>query len=188
MLSRVVYWAADATDAAAPQAVPERTLPMWMPYAVIAGVLLLIALLIGLLMLRRRPQKVVYRGGIPDIMSRRHLLYEEEVASEQKVSIGEEYLRDDRIEDALEFFGYGGDREGLIQIKKRAEESGFSYLLERVAEFMPDLVSEQDWERLARAAERKGLHQDAARARQILRGDEEEEESAEEDGETPGNG
>ena len=181
MLEYMLPWAAGA---AAGTGAPDGKLPWWAPYAIVGGVLAAVALFVGLLMLRRRPKKVVYRGGIPDVLSRRFLLYEEDVKPKQKRSIGDEYLSADRIEDALEFFGYAGDREGILKLKAAAVEQGCCYLLERVAEFVPELAGDEDWARLAENAERLDRGHDAQRARQILRGpeaDEDEDSSAEAD-------
>ena len=161
---------------------PAQTdeLPVWAPYAVVAAVLGTLVLAVLLLLLRHRRKRFVYRGGIPDAIPRREMLYEEDVPVGQKAQIAEEYVKAGRIEDALEFFGYAGHREGLECMKAKAMKAGSSYMLGRVADFIPEMVVPEDWEKLAQTAERAGRSADAERARRIVRGDEEEEEETRE--------
>ena len=154
----------------------EGALPSWAPVLIVAGVLGALLLGLALLLLRRRPKRFVYRGGIPDALGRRHVLYEQDVPAQQKVAAAEAYLAEGRLEEALEFYGHADDRAALEKMKAAALESGNAYLLGRVFDFENDLVGPADWEALAARAESLGRGGDANRARAILRGDEEPEE------------
>ena len=96
---------------------------MWSTLAVIGGILL-VAMLFFWLKKRRAKRTFAYRGGVPNAMARRELLYETSVTAEQKIKIGEQYLQEDYPQEALEFFGYADHSAGLEQIKKIALPTG----------------------------------------------------------------
>jgi hypothetical protein len=148
-------------------------LPPWAPWAIVLGILGALVLAVFALIWYRKPKKFVYRGGIPDALGRRFVLYETDVPAATKIEAAEQYLRAGRVEDALEFYGYAGDRPGLEKMKAEALKSGSAYMLGRIFEFRQDLVAESDWEALEKTARALGRDADAALAYARVHADDE---------------
>lgn len=101
---------------------------------------------------------------LPRPLHRRELLYGLDTPPETLSSLADAYLKEGLVFDAADFFARAGDRDGLAHIRKAAIEMGDAFLLRRVKEEMPDLVSKADWEELARAAKSLGKEAYAERA------------------------
>ncbi len=101
---------------------------------------------------------------LPRPLHRRELLYGVDTPPETLSSLADAYLEEGLVFDAADFFARAGDREGLSHIRKAAIEMGDAFLLRRVKEEMPDLVSKADWDELARSAKSLGKEAYAERA------------------------
>ena len=101
---------------------------------------------------------------LPGPLRRREILYGTNTPTEALVGLGEEYLEQGLVFDAVDFFAQARDREGLVRVKRLAVEAGDAFLLRRVHETVADLVNKSDWEELARRARALGKDVYAERA------------------------
>ena len=93
---------------------------------------------------------------IPRPLNRREHLYGADAPRQTLVEYGEAYLEQGLIFDAVEFYGRAKDEAGLKAIRATALEKGDAFLLRKVQEAMPGLVSAQDWETLGESAAKNG--------------------------------
>jgi hypothetical protein len=101
---------------------------------------------------------------LPRPLARRDVLYGRDTPKAELVALARAYLDRDLVFDAADFFCQARDAEGLQAIRERALESGDAFLLRRVEEALPRLVSEADWDALARRARELGKETYAERA------------------------
>lgn len=101
---------------------------------------------------------------LPRPLARREALYGIHTPRETLLSLADAYLQEGLVFDAADFFAQARDRDGLSHIRKRAIEMGDAFLLRRVEESMPELVSKSDWGDLARSARSAGKTVYAERA------------------------
>jgi hypothetical protein len=101
---------------------------------------------------------------LPRPLARRDVLYGIHTPKKDLIELAEAYLQEGMVFDAADFFAEALDRDGLSRIRKAAVESGDAFLLWRVEESMPELVSKADWDELARSARSLGKPVYAERA------------------------
>ncbi|HYF51484.1 MAG TPA: hypothetical protein VEJ63_18870 [Planctomycetota bacterium] len=89
-------------------------------------------------------------------IKKRDLLHSEKTSPATLAQVGCEFLKLERFSDALDFFEKCKDAEGIAQIKKIALERGDSFLLARLDRYDRSLVSKEEWETAAAAAESAG--------------------------------
>ncbi len=106
---------------------------------------------------------------IPDPLKRREVLYGESPA-ESLVEHGKAYEEEGKIDEALQFYTYAKDAEGLRRVKRKAIETGNAFLLKAVARELPDEVGEDDWKMLITSAEKLGMELYAEQGRKALEG------------------
>jgi hypothetical protein len=83
-------------------------------------------------------------------------LYGHETPPDVKSKNGDAYFEKGLFFDAVDFYARAVDKAGLKRIHGVAIKEGDAFLLRKVQEAMPDLVSHGDWELLAASAERQG--------------------------------
>ena len=101
---------------------------------------------------------------LPRPLARRDILYGVHTPKRDLIELADAYLQEGMLFDAADFFAEARDGEGLSRIRKAAIESGDAFLLWRVEESMPELVSKADWNELARSARSLGKPVYAERA------------------------
>ncbi len=95
------------------------------------------------------------KSAIPGPLERRHLV-ESDLSEERARTIGEAYLAEDRLVEAVDFLARAGAGDRLAELHERAIESGDAFLLRSVVS-ASDLPAEREhWRRLADAANRLG--------------------------------
>ncbi len=87
---------------------------------------------------------------------RREVLYGVRTPRETLLELADAYFNEGLVFDAADFLAQARDRDGLSRIRKRAIEMGDAFLLRRVHETFPDLVSDSDWDELGLRARSLG--------------------------------
>jgi hypothetical protein len=115
----------------------------------------------------RGKQRSRFRGRILEAIEKRDLINADEADAEVLRSYGRLYLEADRYSEALDFFLRAEDAEGLHAIRDHALEVADNFLLHRLARSQAIEVTKEDWQALARQAEKLGKTSvaEAARAR-----------------------
>jgi hypothetical protein len=93
---------------------------------------------------------------LPDPLKRRDILYGQNTPAEVLREYGDLYLHEGKPNDAVEFFGQAGYKEGLRRIRQMAMEEGDLFLFSRATEFLQEEVSPEDWRKLGKKALEKG--------------------------------
>ena len=106
----------------------------------------------------------VARAKIPGPLERRHLV-ERDLAAAQALAIAEAYLADDRRVEAVDFLAKAQAGEKLGELRRSAIAEGDVFLLRAVSEAEQRAPTREDWQRLAEAADARGLERYAAEAR-----------------------
>ncbi len=107
------------------------------------------------------------RRRIPDALERRTMV-EADLAPERALAIAEAYLDEGRDLEAVAFLEKAGARERLLDLQRRAIESGDAFLLQEVARALGAEPDRAAWEALLRAAEATGKDLYAREARRRL--------------------
>ncbi len=92
------------------------------------------------------------KGRLPDPLKRREILYGKGTPTEVLIEYGKLYLEEGRLNDAVEFFGVAGFKEGLMEMKELAIKEGDYFLLERVFEFLGEEGGKEEWLSLGKRA------------------------------------
>jgi tetratricopeptide (TPR) repeat protein len=95
---------------------------------------------------------------LPDPLKRRDILYGGGTSAEALREYGELYLREGKLNDAVEFFGRACYKEGLQQVYQMAAEEGDLFLFSRAAEFLQEEASPEQWRELGKKAAEKGKY------------------------------
>jgi len=99
-----------------------------------------------------------------DPLKRRLVLYGKDTARETLIYYGDLYLQEGRLNDAVEFYGRAGHREGLLRIKEWALQNGDAFLLEQVEVFLGEEIPEGVWVELGKKAKELGKYAFAQKA------------------------
>jgi hypothetical protein len=89
-------------------------------------------------------------------IKRRDFLHSEKTSPSILSATGQEFFAQERYSDALDFFEKAKDMDGVQKIKRVALEHGDTFLLARLDRFDRTLVTREDWETAAKAAEAAG--------------------------------
>lgn len=108
------------------------------------------------------------KAVIPDALSRRHWLSDEDLGAERALAVAEAYLAEDRVFEAVDFLGKAEANEKLLDIGRDAMASGDLFLFRAVCEASGEEADASDWRTLAEAAEAAGKTLYAAEARRQL--------------------
>jgi hypothetical protein len=112
----------------------------------------------------------VAKGVIPDPMKRRHLV-EDDLDPARALAIGEAYLAEGRVPEAIAFLEKADAGERLAALRDEAVEAGDVFVLRAAAAALGEEVEPETWTRVAEAADAAGkaLYAHEAR-RQAQRG------------------
>jgi hypothetical protein len=113
---------------------------------------------------KRRTVEVPVARRLPRPLARRDVLYSSETPAAQLTELGDGYSGCGLFFDAVEFYARAHDRAGLGKIHDIAIRQGDAFLLRRVQETMPNLVTALDWKTLGDAAKALGKETYVARA------------------------
>ncbi len=111
------------------------------------------------------------RRGVPDPLTRRHLV-ERELSRDQATRIAEAYLDKDRRVEAVAFLAKAQDAERLRALRDAAVREGDAFLLKEVTRALGGRPTPEEWRTLAGAAEAAGkIRYQAEAQRQAERGE-----------------
>ncbi len=85
-------------------------------------------------------------------MKKRDLLNSGKTDAAELIRLGESYLQEDRLSDAIDFFEKARHFEGLTQLKERCATEGDYFLYHRVAMILGDSPSSEEWIQLGNSA------------------------------------
>lgn len=103
------------------------------------------------------------KDSLPDSFKKRKLLADDKAPPERLIALGERFLEEGRLCEALDFFRKASHQEGLDRVRTAALEEADSFLLERVAGGESG-DSPETWEELGRRAMERGKFSHAVRA------------------------
>jgi tetratricopeptide (TPR) repeat protein len=89
---------------------------------------------------------------LPDYKEKQKILYVDATPAKTLISLGERYLNEDRVSDAIEFFQKAGYREGLEKILAMAVENGDVMDFQQVLKALGRDAADSDWERIGQRA------------------------------------
>ncbi len=104
---------------------------------------------------------------MPNILAclkKRDLLHNPQVAGNELSQYGQEYLKHDRLADALDFFEKAQDLEGIRQVQVRSIEAGDPFLLQQTGRLLKEKIQEAVWQRVGEKAQADGRLQQALMA------------------------
>jgi hypothetical protein len=78
-------------------------------------------------------------------LKKRDLLHNPHVGENELSQYGQEYLKEDRLVDALDFFEKAQDLEGIKQIRDRSIREGDPFLLQQTSKFLKEKIAEEVW-------------------------------------------
>jgi tetratricopeptide (TPR) repeat protein len=103
--------------------------------------------------------KALARKKILGCLKKRNLLNSDKADAADLVALGQLYLEEDRLSDAIDFFEKAHHREGLIQLRERCLKEGDYFLYRRLAKILSLSPSPEEWAQLGDAALEHGkLH------------------------------
>jgi len=91
-------------------------------------------------------------SNLPDYKGKQKILYIDSTPARTLISIGERYLEEDRISDAIEFFQKAAYREGLEKIQEIAVESGDVMDFQQVLKALGREATDEEWNRIGQRA------------------------------------
>lgn len=89
-------------------------------------------------------------------MKKRHLLNEPEVDAQRMKRLGDRYLEESLLHDAILFYEKAKDFSGIETILTKALDEGDVFLAKQALKLLGKELSKEEWIRLARVAEEKG--------------------------------
>ena len=103
-------------------------------------------------------------SNLPDAMRRRNILYGDDSKPAELIRLGESYLEEGLLLDALEFFARAEHEDGIETIRTRAVRDGDAFLGLRLVQLGLAPLDAARWKELAASAASKGLDRYAAMA------------------------
>jgi tetratricopeptide (TPR) repeat protein len=91
-------------------------------------------------------------SNLPDYKEKQKILYIDATPARTLTSIGERYLKEDRISDAIEFFQKAAYREGLEEILEMAVESGDVMDFQQVLKALGREATDEEWNHIGQRA------------------------------------
>ncbi len=92
-------------------------------------------------------------SNLPDYKEKQKILYINSTPARTLTSMGERYLEENRISDAIEFFQKAAHREGLEKILAMAVESGDVMDFQQVLKALGREADKEEWKRIGERAE-----------------------------------
>ena len=89
-------------------------------------------------------------------LKKRDLLHNPQVGKGELSRYGQEYLQQDRLADALDFFEKAEDTEGIRQVRDRSIEAGDPFLLQLSGKLLKEKPAEEVWRRVGTKALAEG--------------------------------
>ena len=105
-------------------------------------------------------------------LKKRDLLHNENAGPAQLSDYGGEYLNEDRLADALDFFEKAQDWEGIKEIRKRSIEEGIPFLFQQTSKLLKEPPTPDAWQRIGEKTLAQGKFQEALTAYRILENEE----------------
>ena len=120
---------------------------------------------------------------LPGFTQKRKTLFSPKTSAESLRVLGKEFMEAERYDDALEFFQRAGAEDMARHVAEKAMQAGDTALYMRAKKVLGDTVSDEEWTRIARAAEQArrysaaylahsqaGHEEEAARLQQLVPG------------------
>jgi hypothetical protein len=95
-------------------------------------------------------------SSLPSVVERRGLLYGRESQRTDHGAVARRYIEEGRLADALEFFGRGGDADGIREIQRLAVQDGDVFLLLQIERVTQQSLDPEVWREAEHNAERNG--------------------------------
>ena len=89
-------------------------------------------------------------------LEKRKILYSEQPSKERLKTLGDLYLEEGYLDDALDFYLKADERMSLERLKTRAIETGDASILVRLQNSSKIDVTKEDWQRAGEKAEELG--------------------------------
>ncbi|MBW1982600.1 MAG: hypothetical protein JRJ12_15420 [Deltaproteobacteria bacterium] len=96
------------------------------------------------------------RKKLLSCLKKRDLLNSDKADPSQLRAMGEAYLQQDRISDAIDFFEKAHYTEGLSELKQRCIQEGDFFLFKRLSQILSFSPDTQEWEILGDNALKQG--------------------------------
>jgi hypothetical protein len=109
-------------------------------------------------------------------LKKRDLLHNENAGPAQLSEHGKEYLNEDRLADALDFFEKAQDWKGIKEIRKRSIEEGIPFLFQQTSKLLKEPPTPEGWQRIAEKALAQGKLQEALAGYRFLQDEEKVQE------------
>jgi hypothetical protein len=93
---------------------------------------------------------------ILNCLKKRELLHNPQVSGSELSQYGQEYLRQNRPVDALDFFEKAGDMEGIRQVQEISIKEGQPFLLQQTSKLLRENVPSEVWEKVGQQAVNEG--------------------------------
>jgi len=119
----------------------------------------------------KKDLKRMAKTAIPNPLKRRHLI-EQEIDSQQCLSIADAYQADGRHFEALQFLVKAGADDRIEALADEAVGAGDAFLLKQVADAQRSDPGPERWAQLAAVADECGLERYAEMARRHARSSE----------------
>jgi len=98
---------------------------------------------------------------LPEFRLKRKILFGPKVAPEKLRELGERFMKAERYDDALEFTDRAGADDLTRQVAEEAMLRGDTPLYMRAKKVLGEQITESEWDRLARGAEKGGHYSSA---------------------------
>ena len=85
-------------------------------------------------------------------LKKRDLLNSDKADKSELIKLGDRYLGDDRLSDAIDFFEKAEHIEGLLQLKEQCAAKGDYFLCQRLAKILEESPSSEEWIQLGDSA------------------------------------
>ncbi|MHC4789152.1 MAG: hypothetical protein ACYS8K_08140 [Planctomycetota bacterium] len=95
---------------------------------------------------------------LPAFFQKRKILFNEKTSPEKMRRTGQLFMAAERYDDALEFFARCEADDLTRQVSDRAMEAGNTALYMRAKRVLDEDITEEEWTKLAAAAESAGAH------------------------------
>ncbi|OGP50277.1 MAG: hypothetical protein A2Y79_00875 [Deltaproteobacteria bacterium RBG_13_43_22] len=108
---------------------------------------------------------------MPKILSylkKRDLMHNPNAVVDEITQYGWDYLKQDRLVDALDFFEKAGDQEGILRIKDLSLEQGDPFLLQHTSKLLQEPVPDTSWKKVGEKALADGRYLQALTAFKAL--------------------
>ncbi|MFP3870655.1 MAG: hypothetical protein ACLFVT_07245 [Syntrophobacteria bacterium] len=81
-------------------------------------------------------------------LKKRDVLNADRADAAELIKLGERYLQEDRLSDAIDFFEKAGYRDGLYGLRERCVGEGDYFLYQRLTKILNDSPDNEEWIRL----------------------------------------